>query len=301
MNEREAGSGFEDRASSLAAADVVHFEAISDLAYARAGLVIAADKVPMVLARVGKRMRSLGIASLAEYRNYLDSDPGAEERNELVYALTTNVTSFMREAHHFEFIRDRILSPCIERARAGARIRFWSAGCSTGQEPYSLAMLLLDRCPEASKYDIRILATDIDPYVLQTAREARYSEEVATSLPDNLRSRFLAARTDRNDLPLEVDAEVRRLVTFRELNLLAPWPMRRPFDLVLCRNVVIYFDRKTQIRLWRRFHDALHPGGHLMLGHSERLDPDHARSFRTVGTTIYQKPPVQDLQPEGGP
>jgi chemotaxis protein methyltransferase CheR len=277
-------------AGRLDGPDLAHFDTIAARAHREAGLVLPRDKAPMVLARIGKRLRASGHATLAEYCAFLDSEAGAEERRELIYTLTTNVTSFFREQHHFDGLRERILPALVARARAGGRVRLWSAGCSSGQEPYSLAMVVLDALPEAARCDLRILATDIDPYVLAEARAAVYPDAQVEPVPEALRRRFLEPAPGRDGTRAWRVAEpARRLVAFRELNLLKEWPMRGRFDAIFCRNVVIYFDRETQRCLWERFAAALTPGGHLFLGHSERIDTAATDAFRVVGTTMYQR------------
>jgi chemotaxis protein methyltransferase CheR len=280
----------EARASHLAGPDLAHFDTIAALAHDEAGLVLPRDKAPMVLARIGKRLRASGHATLASYCSFLESDAGRRERSELVYSLTTNVTSFFREQHHFDALQERILPDLVARARSGGRVRLWSAGCSSGQEAYSLAMVVLDALPEAARCDLRILATDIDPHVLAQARTALYAEAQVEPVPDRMRRRFLEPATARDGARAWRVAEpVRALVAFRELNLLRDWPMRGRFDVIFCRNVVIYFDRDTQRRLWGRFAAALSAGGHLFLGHSERIDTATCDDFRVVGTTMYQR------------
>lgn len=280
----EAGSG-------LSGSDLASFDRIADIARREAGLVLPRDKAPMVAARVAKRMRRLSLADLAAYCAFIDSPDGADERREMIYSLTTNVTSFMREAHHFEFLGRNLLPGIARRARNGERIRIWSAGCSTGQEPYTIAMAVLAALPEAPKLDIRILATDIDRHVLAEAHKGQYSASLSNPLPEAWRRSYLSAsgKVEDGEPKLSVSRDVRDLVAFRELNLLREWPMQGKFDIIFCRNVVIYFDRETQSKLWRRFCDVLIDGGHLILGHSERIDAVNAERFRTVGTTIYQR------------
>ena len=278
---------------SLSKSDIAHFEAIAQFAHRTAGLVLSRDKAPMVLARVGKRMRALGLESLGDYHDYLSSDAGDAERSELLFALTTNVTSFFREKHHFDVLRDSLLPALARRARSGDRIRLWSAGCSTGQEPYSLAMTILEALPEAPRCDIRILATDIDRKVLARARAGTFDAGQAETVPEALRRKYLLpVATSRAGHPAssayQVSDDLRGIVVFRELNLLEEWPMRGKFDAIFCRNVVIYFDRDTQARLWPKFAKALQPDGLLFLGHSERIDTAQFPQFRPAGTTYYQ-------------
>lgn len=286
----------ETHGGALSGDDIAHFEAIAGFAHRAAGLVLSRDKAPMVLARVGKRMRALGLTSLRDYHAHLQSDAGEAEQSELLFALTTNVTSFFRERHHFDALRDRLSEELAGRARAGHRIRLWSAGCSTGQEAYSIAMVVLEALPDAPRYDIRILATDIDRKVLAQARagtyDARQTESVPGPLLDSHFTRVSGTQGDRvGSSAYRINEDLRQIVAFRELNLLKDWPMRKKFDAIFCRNVVIYFDRETQSALWRKFADSLHPGGLLFLGHSERIDTAQFPQFRAAGTTFYQLDP----------
>jgi chemotaxis protein methyltransferase CheR len=277
-------------ARAVSARDLAQFDRIAAFAREEAGLVLPRDKAPMVLARVGKRLRALGLTSLAEYCAHLDRDDADGERRELLYTLTTNVTSFLREEHHFEALSTRLLPELVARARSGGRVRIWSAGCSSGQEPYGLAMLVLDHMSDAAEHDLRILATDVDRNILRLARAGVYDAHQVEPLPKAWRDRFLAPAPAEAGRPgFRVADAVRRLVTFRELNLLHNWPMKGLFDIVFCRNVVIYFDRHTQAALWPRFAAALQPGGTLFLGHSERIDTGQCPEFRVVGTTMYQR------------
>jgi chemotaxis protein methyltransferase CheR len=204
----------------------------------------------------------------------------------LISTLTTNVTHFFREDHHFRLLASDVLHHLSPEARAGRRIRIWSAGCATGQEPYSIAMTILREFPEASSWDLRILATDIDEVALARAIAARYEKRQLDAVPPaDLRSFFRPVGQDI----FEVKEEIRALIRFSPLNLMAQWPFRGPFDVVFCRNVVIYFDAATQAALWPRFHDVLGPEGILFIGHSERLDPGSARGFASIGVTSYRK------------
>jgi chemotaxis protein methyltransferase CheR len=285
------------RGGILSGEDIAHFEAIARFAHGAAGLVLSRDKAPMVLARVGKRMRALGLASLGDYHAHLQSESGEAERSELLFALTTNVTSFFRERHHFDALRDKLSSELARRARAGHRIRLWSAGCSTGQEAYTIAMVVLEALPDAPRYDIRVLATDIDRKVLAQARAGTYDARQTENVPEPLLDRYFTVMsrtpTDHfNSSEYRIKDALRHMVAFRELNLLKDWPMRKKFDAIFCRNVVIYFDRDTQSALWPKFAEALQPDGLLFLGHSERIDTSQFPQFRPAGTTFYQLDPA---------
>ncbi|MFD0978422.1 CheR family methyltransferase [Tropicimonas aquimaris] len=274
------------------------FEIIASIARTDAGLMIPPEKAPMVFARITKRIRRLGLADPEEYCALVLGSEGATERRQLISALTTNVTGFLRERHHFDFLRQNILPDLTTRAKRGERIRIWSAGCSSGPEPYSTAMVLLDALPDALDCDIRILATDIDAQVLEVAQAGCYGIGQLAPLPDGYRKRFFQAASgsgNRGDR-FEVAPKLRTLIRFKELNLLAPWPMRGTFDLIFCRNVVIYFDQDTQMDLWSRFSGACKTGGHLFLGHSERLPQAFHVAFRPVATTTYLRTPATPPQ-----
>jgi chemotaxis protein methyltransferase CheR len=260
------------------------FASISDIARSEAGLMLPPSKLNMVQSRLRPRLAALGLDTYDTYANFVAGPDGADERRLMISALTTNVSHFFRENHHFELLRDQVLPELATRARAGHSVRIWSAGCSSGQEPYSIAMTILDHAPELAAHDTLILATDIDPQILETARAGRYTRTQIQGVPEQAAARHLSEIEDH----YVVGEPVRSLVRFRDLNLLAPWPMRAQFDVIFCRNVVIYFDSDTQNALWPRFETALRPGGWFFLGHSERVSDKHAGAFTTVGMTVYR-------------
>ncbi|WP_353474485.1 protein-glutamate O-methyltransferase CheR [Salipiger sp. H15] len=277
---------------SLAAADALpgefaftdaDFEALARLARAEFGLSLATSKKPLVYSRLARRLRARGLATFRDYMSLLDKEGEGAERLELVSALTTNVTSFFREKHHFETLRS-VLIPELAGQR---RIRIWSAGCSSGQEPFSIAMTLLDGLPPGTR-DLRILATDIDPAILRRARRGIYPPEDCETVPAEFRQRWLRAARDDAD-SLETGPDLRALISFAELNLICDWPFNGPFDAIFCRNVAIYFDQETQQRLWSRFTAKLRAGGFLFIGHSERLSGPALAEFTTAGVTTYRK------------
>ncbi|WP_240335411.1 protein-glutamate O-methyltransferase [Pseudotabrizicola algicola] len=263
------------------------FSRIAALVHNLAGIVLAEAKRPLVHSRLIKRLRALNLPDFASYVDLLATQGNEAERLELVSAVTTNVTSFFREQHHFEFLGKRALPPLIARAQGGARVRLWSAGCSSGEEPYSMAATLLALCPDAHRHDIRILATDIDRGMIEKARRAVYAPDAAAGLAPE------AARRLFGDLKpggaLQILEAITRLVTCNALNLQDNWPMKGPFDVIFCRNVVIYFDKQTQERLWQRFAALLPPGGYLMIGHSERVTGPALGLFTTDGMTTYRR------------
>lgn len=261
------------------------FARIARIASDEAGLSLAEGKKPMISSRLARRLRETGHADFEAYLTFLEEGDSLEERAKLISALTTNVSHFFREAHHYRTLEEEVLRPLADKARAGGRIRLWSAGCSTGQEPYSIAMSVLSVLPEASRLDIRILATDIDQAVLETARRGIYPERLMDGVAPDMRRRFFTTGGEG----FAANDELRRLIAFRRVNLVAQWPFAGPFEAIFCRNVVIYFDAQTQAALWPRFHRLLSPRGLLFLGHSERLDTRSAEAFECTGVTTWRK------------
>ncbi|MCW3780115.1 CheR family methyltransferase [Defluviimonas salinarum] len=249
------------------------------------GIVLSKGGAAMIGARIGRRLTALGLADLDAYLALLRSPAWCDERHHFISAVTTNESSFFREPHHFDHLRNKVLPPLIARARCGGRVRLWSAGCAGGQEALSLAMVVLDMLPDAERHDLSILATDIDRAVLKRARCADFSTASLASVPAEMRSRFFSSEGNM----CRPTPALRKLVRFRELNLQGHWPMHRPFDIIVCRNVAIYFAPETQRRLWRRFADALTPGGRLYVGHSEQISTDSGLPLRWDDVSCYQR------------
>jgi chemotaxis protein methyltransferase CheR len=262
------------------------FEFIATTLYEDAGIHLPATKASLVYSRLTKRLRLLGLESFKDYCALVGSSAGAEERTQMIAALTTNVTRFFREPHHFDHLRAKLVAPRASAIRGGARLRIWSAGCSSGQEPYSIALTILSQMPDVRSFDVKILATDINPHVLETARRGIYPAEEVAGVPLDQRRAWMEAAGNGT---MKLDDAVRGLVNFKKLNLMGAWPMRGPFDAVFCRNVLIYFDEKTQTRLLNRVTSLLRPGGYLYLGHSERLVGPAEAMFKADGTTSYVK------------
>ena len=262
------------------------FAQIASILHETAGISLSEGKAPLVYARLTKRLRALGLESFREYCALILSDAGVDERQRMIAALTTNVTKFFREPHHFEHLRRQIIEPNAAQFRKGKRLRIWSAACSNGQEPYSIAMTILSVIPEAASLDIRILATDIDPNMIEAGKIGEYPEEAISAVPSNLAERWFSVAPGRSRL-WRVDEKLAELVSFRELNLVGPWPMKGKFDAIFCRNVVIYFEEKTQQDLWQRFLPALTPDGALYIGHSERVSGPAAQRLVSDGVTTY--------------
>jgi chemotaxis protein methyltransferase CheR len=263
------------------------FRKIAAMLHGDAGIALPESKATLVYSRLAKRLRALGLSSFRDYCALVATAEGLDERQRMLAALTTNVTRFFREPHHFEHLRDKVLPGLIASAKAGGRVRLWSAACSSGQEAYSAAMTLLALMPEAADYDIRILATDIDPNVVAEGREGVYADHLLAGVPDDFRRRFTGPAPASPGRTRMAEG-LRELVSFRELNLIGDWPMRGKFDVIFCRNVVIYFGDDTQSQVWRRFTPLMAPGGVLYIGHSERVTGPAADQLRPDGITTYR-------------
>lgn len=268
--------------------DEESFRTIADLAYAESGLTLKPEKVPMVQSRLRHRLRSLGLDSFTSYCRLIHSDAGLDERRHLISALTTNVSHFFREEHHFTHLSD-LFAQKLPTLRDGAAMRIWSAGCSNGQEALSIAITLSELAADIGSLDLRILATDIDPAVLSFAKEGIYADRLMGGINAQRLERFFIRNDKGPEVSFEAVGTLRALLRYNELNLLRGWPMSRPFDVIFCRNVVIYFDSETQDRLWPRFAAALRPGGFLYLGHSERIPNPEKYGFELAGPTTYRR------------
>ena len=262
------------------------FARIAAFAHREFGLNLQASKKDLVYSRLIKRLRALGLADFDSYCRLIETADGAQEREALTSALTTNVTHFFREGHHFELLANLAVKPQLAALKAGRRLRLWSAGCSAGMEPYSIAMTLLDALPEAAQLNIRILATDVDRAILDRAQAALYAGEETRPIPDRMKPQAIARAPDGQ---MRILPKITQMVRFAELNLMQDWPVRGPFDAIFCRNVAIYFDKPTQARLWQRFATLLAPDGLLFIGHSERLNGPAEATFTSVGVTAYRK------------
>lgn len=262
------------------------FHTISNILKRETGISLAETKKQLVFSRLTKRLRKLKMSKFEEYCEKLQSEKGSDEIERFTRALTTNVTSFFREPHHFEFLKSNVLPKLSDKAHSGERIRIWSAGCSGGQEPYSIAMLLLNDFRQLDNSDIKILATDIDTNMIEKGKTGIYSEEEIDGVPAEIKMRFFTHIPQYGSWKASQD--LREKITFKELNLIKDWPFRGKFDVIFCRNVVIYFDAGIQADLWERFSQLLTPGGILMIGHSERLSGPANSLFTNRGLTTYQ-------------
>lgn len=269
------------------------FSTIAELANRKYGLYLQSSKKALVYSRLARRLRALHLTRFSDYCKLLDTPEGETEQSHLLSALTTNVTHFFREKHHFDQLRKDILPGLMEKARHGGAVRLWSSACSAGQEAYCIAAMILDGCKDARTRDIKILATDVDPAIIEKARAGIYPDDQLDAIPAALHS-LMVDRTGAPSGYFAMRSELRALISFGQLNLIDAWPMKRQFDVIFCRNAAIYFDKQTQARLWARFAETLVPDGYLMIGHSERISGEASRVFRTAGVTTYQKTRAAD-------
>ncbi len=259
------------------------FNKFRKIVYETSGIALADSKEALVSARVGKRLRALDIPDTRTYLKYVEQDQTGEEVVHLLDVISTNVTNFFRENDHFEFLSDRMEEWLAKGQRS---FKFWSAACSTGEEPYSLAMTLC-KAAGAKGLDIRILATDISTRVLKFAREGIYDKRKMKDVPLSTINRYFNQHREGKHTFYEVKDPIRNMVVFRRLNLSTPpFPMKGPFDMIFCRNVMIYFDNPVRQKLLSDLHRLLKPGAYLMVGHAESLT-GMVSDFKPVKPSIY--------------
>jgi len=263
------------------------FEALRTLVKQLTGINLSDQKRELVYGRLARRLRALQLRSFAEYREVLAND-GGKEIVEFCNAITTNLTAFFREPHHFEYLREHVLKPLAADPTASRKLRIWSAGCSTGEEPYSIAITILETLQDLRSWDIRILATDLDSDVLQRGQRGTYAAERVRGLSPERISRFFSQREERKELHYQVNPEVAALIAFKQLNLMHPLPMKGPLPVIFCRNVIIYFDKDTQRHLFSRIAHLQRPGDLLFLGHSESLFKV-SEDYGLIGRTIHRR------------
>ncbi|GAB4268671.1 MAG: protein-glutamate O-methyltransferase [Deferrisomatales bacterium] len=272
--------------------DAQTFEILRELIYRHSGIRVTPKEAGPVAVRVGRRATALGFASPGEYARFVASPQGAAEVPALLDAVTVNYTFFFREPAQFRTLRARVFPQLLAaRKRRGSRaLRVWSAGCSSGEEPYSIAVSFAEAVGDPHRYDFRVLATDINRSVLKAARRAVYPVERLERFPQELFYKYWCRDEETPEGHLRLVEEVRRMAVFRRHNILREMEsLRGELDLVFCRHVMIYFDRPARVRLVGSFARYLAPGGYLFLGESEELeDPD--RRFRAAGKGVYRKP-----------
>lgn len=264
------------------------FERVRSLARQHTGIALSDAKQEMVYSRLGRRLRQLGIDTFSDYLDLVERQGFEGELTEFTNAITTNLTSFFRENHHFEYLAQTML-PELMRLRASERhIRIWCSASSTGEEPYSIAMVVKEVMPKNSGWDIKILATDLDTNVLATAERGIYQESRINGISAERKKRFFLRGKNKQVGFVRVVPELRQMITFRKLNLMdKQWPMRGPLDIIFCRNVMIYFTKETQKTIVERFSELLADDGYLVMGHSETLYKVSDR-FELIGKTMYR-------------
>jgi len=263
------------------------FVALRRLVKELTGINLSDQKRELVYGRLARRLRALNIDNFRDYRALL-AEPGSRELVGFCNAITTNLTAFFREPHHFDYLRDQVLLPRLNNPAASRRLRIWSAGCSSGEEAYSLAMTVVSNIPDLARWDIKILATDLDSDVLEKGRRGVYPEDRMRGVDSLKLDRFFRERHRGAARFFEASPELSSLITFRQLNLMHSLPMKGPLDVIFCRNVVIYFDKDTQRELFKRMSYLQRPGDLLFLGHSESLFKV-TTDYTLIGKTVYRR------------
>ena len=265
------------------------FKKISGLVYDLCGINLNEGKKELVKARLGKRMRSGQFQSFRDYYQYVVQDQTGQELVHLLDSISTNFTSFSREQKHFDYIQSELLPALIARKKSnGNRILFWSAGCSSGEEPYSIAITLLEALPNLETCTLKILSTDLSSKVLKIAASGIYPHERIRTISPALTKKYFLKGENSWQGYVKVKEPLKKYIEFRRLNLMEPFSFPEPFDCIFCRNVMIYFDKKVQTSLVNRFYESLAKGGVLLIGHSESLTGIQHR-LRYVRPAIYQK------------
>lgn len=267
------------------------FRTISDLVYKHCKINLHDGKKELVRARLAKRLRSLNISSFAEYIDFAVNDSTGEEFTLLVDSISTNLTSFFRENKHFAYLSNTFLPQSIELKRNSndRTVRGWSAGCSSGEEPYSIAITLLEALGCETRMNAKVLATDISTRVLAKAKAGVYEEQRIAPLTPQQKNKFLTKEKSGKQTVYRVNKNLKDLIYFGHLNLMHEWPIKVSLDFIFCRNVMIYFDKPTQEKLVNRYWQILNPGGLLFTGHSESLTGINHK-FKYIQPTIYAKP-----------
>ena len=287
----------------MIAIDDQEFNLFQKLIEDRAGIFLSPVKKALLEARLSKRIKELGLASFSAYYTYLLEDRGGHELVVMLDQITTNETQFFREARQFEFLSRLVVHDWTAQADAGFRqrqIRAWSAGCSTGEEPYSLAMILWQHFPPSAGWEIEILATDISTRALDLARQGIWPIEKAKDIPPEYLRRFMLKGTGKQEGKMKAGAEIRSMIRFERLNLNDDvYPVTSRFDLILCRNVLIYFDAVRRGTVVDRLLEHLSPAGFFFVGHAERLN-GQTNKVVSILPTVYVSVGESDLGVNGG-
>ncbi|HSR67181.1 MAG TPA: protein-glutamate O-methyltransferase CheR [Acidobacteriota bacterium] len=284
VEERPLSGGVRASAHSLQLSPE-QFKKLSRFVYRLTGIDLKSGKEELVKTRLNKRIGQLGLNSFDDYLQYVQQIGNEGELTSMLDALTTNKTSFFREEEHFRFLRQVIL-PCLQNRRT---VRMWSAGCSSGEEPLSIAMLLREHFSDFEERDIRLLATDLSTQALARARRGCFAEQTVSTIPTAMLSRYFQREKAAFGDVFRASPAILDMVAFARLNLVSRWPMKGPFQVIFCRNVMIYFDKPARQRLVRRFAELLQAGGYLLIGHSESLT-GLSHPYRFVQPAVYRKP-----------
>jgi len=263
------------------------FDRLRQLVREHTGIALSEAKRQLIYSRLARRLRALQLSSFGDYIELLERGEAAE-LEEFTNAVTTNLTSFFREPHHFDYFGREFLPSLVKRHSGMRRLRIWCCAASTGEEPYSIAMVLREAGALLAGWDVKLLATDLDSAVLAHAEAGIYAHERFEAVNRKRVERFFDQGSGKQSGKLRARDELRSLITFRQLNLMHGWPMRGPFDAIFCRNVIIYFDKDTQRALFERMATLQKPGDFLFLGHSESLYRVSDR-YELVGRTIYRR------------
>jgi len=263
------------------------FKAFQDLIMEHTSIVISDEKVELIYGRLTRRLRKLNLNNFDDYYQLIANGDN-EELEQFINVVTTNLTSFFRESHHFDYLNSTVIPRLLDQNADSKKIRVWSAGCSTGEEPYSIAMTLMESIPDIHKWDVKILATDIDSEVLTKAKAGIYSSDRIEGLSDKTVKQWFKRGKGKQEGFVRVAPELQSLISFKQLNLLKEWLIKGPFDVLFCRNVVIYFDKPTQKILFEKFANILADHGQMFIGHSETLFKISG-DFELLGQTIYKK------------
>jgi chemotaxis protein methyltransferase CheR len=264
------------------------FKRIAQVVYDHCGIHLNADKRELVRSRLMRLTQNYGHSSYGAYLDGVLKDSSGKQLTEMINRISTNLTSFFREVHHFNYLKEKVLPGLL--AKSGpSRIRAWSAGCSSGEEPYSIAISIAETLSNQNRANVRILASDISTNVLQTAAKGCYDESRISQMDPAILKKFFTQVPGSQPKEYQIKADVGKMLLFKQINLMEKWPITTPLDFIFCRNVMIYFDRETKEKLVNRYADQLQPGGHLFIGHSESLS-NISHKLKYVGPTIYQKP-----------
>lgn len=265
------------------------FQYLTQMVHDKSGISLKSDKHELVYGRLARRLRELGLKTFKQYCEVLKNDEDVEVVH-FINAITTNVTNFFRETHHFEYLETTLLPELMQMKSSSYRpkLRIWSAGCSSGNEPYSIAMVLKECITDIASWDAKILATDLDSNILDIASKGVYPISSLDTVSEHRKKQWFKNGSGANEGTVKISHDLMDLISYRKLNLMDPWPMTGSFDVIFCRNVAIYFDTNTREKIIDRFADQLSDDGYLFVGHSETLFGISSR-FECVGKTIYRK------------